>query len=143
MTVNWKRESVEELREYEAKRAAAGSLPDEIDGLMADIGRADDGTGHKGGTSEWKDRQINRIVACRKLEASLACVKRWVADVERGLAALNEEERLILEYFYINPEKGGVDGLCRKLYLEKTAIYERKDAALRTYTLARYGCTEG
>ena len=144
--MNWKYESMEELREYEAKRAATESLPDEIARLKAD-GRKMGGANSSstpvvGGGSRWEDRQINLIVKCDKLETSLAYAQGWVSRVERGLAILSAEERLILDRFYINPAKGNVDRLCDELHLEKTAIYNRKDAALRKYTLARYGCAE-
>lgn len=143
--MNWKYESMEELREYEAKRAAATNLPDEIAKLRASattIGGSNSSTPVKGGGSKWEDRQINLIVKYDKLETSLAYARGWVAKVERGLAILSAEERLILDRFYINPAKGNVDRLCDELHLEKTAVYNRKDAALRKYTLARYGCVE-
>lgn len=143
--MNWKQESMEELREYEAKRIAAINLPDEIARLKADAVKrcgSNKSAPVKDGGTGWDDRQINMLVKCSKLEASLAYTKAWVSNVERGLASLNAEERLILERFYINSAKGSVDRLCNELYLEKTAIYDRKDAALRKYTLARYGRAE-
>lgn len=143
--MNWKYESMEELREYEAKRAAATNLPDEIAKLRASatmLGGSNSSTPVKGGGSKWEDRQINLIVKYDKLETSLAYARGWVSKVERGLAILSAEERLILDRFYINPAKGNVDRLCDELHLEKTAVYNRKDAALRKYTLARYGCVE-
>ena len=143
--MNWKYESMEELREYEAKRIAARNLPDEIARLKADatkLGGSNNSAPVKGGGSRWEDRQINMIVKCDKLETSLTYAKAWMSNVERGLAILNAEERLILDRFYINPAKGNVDRLCDELHMGKTAIYDRKDFALRKYTLARYGCME-
>lgn len=143
--MNWKHESIEELREYEAKRNATTGLPEEIARLKADstkLGGVNNSTPVKGGGSKWEDRQINLIVKLDKLETSLNYVRWWVSNVERGLAILTAEERLILERFYINPTKGNVDRLCDELHLEKTAVYTRKEAALRKYTLARYGCAE-
>lgn len=143
--MNWKYESMEELREYEAKRMAAENLPSEIARLRADartLKGSSNSTPVKGGGAKWEDRQINMIVKCDKLETSLAYAKAWVARVDRGLDVLNGEERHVLDRFYINPAKGNVDRLCEELHLEKTAVYTRKDAALRKYTLARYGCVE-
>ncbi len=143
--MNWKYESMEELREYEAKRTAAEGIPEEIlqiKAQMVKLGGTGSSTPVKGGGSQWEDRQINLIVKLDKLSTSLALTKSWVSKVERGLAVLNAEERLILDRFYINPAKGNVDRLCGDLHLEKTAVYCRKDAALRKYTLARYGCME-
>lgn len=143
--MNWKLESMEELREYEAKRAAVESIPQEIRQLrdqMVKLGGSSSSAPVKGGGSRWEDRQINLIVKIDKLDASLGLARDWVKKVERGLAVLTAEERLILDRFYINSAKGNVDRLCGELNLEKTAVYNRKDAALRKYTLARYGCVE-
>lgn len=144
--MEWKRESVEELREYEAKKVALISLPEDISQLKAERkklgGSTTDSTPVKGGGSAWEDRQINLIAKQEKLEFSLAVAKAWVKRVEKGLSILSEEERLILDRFYISPQKGNVDRLCEELCLEKTAVYVRRDRALRHYTLARYGCIE-
>ena len=143
--MNWKLESMEELREYEAKRTAVESIPQEIRQLreqMGKLGGSSSSVPVQGGGSRWEDRQINLIVKIDKLDASLGIAQDWVKKVERGLAVLTAEERLILDRFYINPAKGNVDRLCGELHLEKTAVYNRKDAALRKYTLARYGCVE-
>ncbi len=143
--MNWKYESMEELREYEAKRMAVESIPEEIQQLraqMVKLGGSGNSTPVKGGGSPWEDRQINLIVKMEKLKSSLSYAKEWVAKVEKGLFVLTDEERLILDRFYINPAKGNVDRLCGELCLEKSTVYERKDKALRRYTLARYGCME-
>lgn len=143
--MNWKYESMEELREYEAKRAATESIPEEIlqmKAQMAKLGGSSNSTPVKGGGSQWEDRQINLIVKMEKLKTSLEYAQDWVSKVERGLVILTAEERLILDRFYINPAKGNVDRLCGDLHLEKSTVYERKDKALRRYTLARYGCVE-
>lgn len=143
--MNWKYESMEELREYEAKRTAVDNLPDEIQQLkaqMVKLGGSSNSVPVKGGGSQWEDRQINLIVKMDKLKTSLGYAREWVARVEQGLAVLTDEERLILDRFYINAAKGNVDRLCGDLCLEKSAVYDRKDKALRRYTLARYGCVE-
>lgn len=144
--MNWKQESKEELREYEAKRVALESIPIDIAQLRSEMSRLGGGSSSsipvKGGGSRWEDRQINLIVKCDKLETSLTYARSWVEKVERGLSVLSPEEKLILDRFYIHPAKGNVDRLCGDLHLEKSAVYDRKDAALRKYTLARYGCAE-
>lgn len=143
--MNWKYESMEELREYTAKKTAVENMPEEIRQLKAQMEKPGGSSGSipvKGGGSQWEDRQINMIVKIEKLKFSLAYARNWVSKVERGLSALSSEERMILDRFYITPAKGNVDRLCGDLHLEKTAVYVRKDAALRRYTLARYGCVE-
>lgn len=143
--MNWKFESMEELREYEAKKTAVQNIPQEMRQLrdqMVKLGGSGNSTPVKGGGSQWEDRQINMIVKIDKLDSSFRYARDWVEKVERGLKVLTDEERLILDRFYMNPAKGNVDRLCGDLHLEKSAVYARKDAALRKYTLARYGCAE-
>lgn len=143
--MDWRYEAKEELREYEVKRTAVENIPDELAQLkaqMVKLGGSSNSTPVKGGGSQWEDRQINLIVKQDKLETSFAYAKDWVEKVERGLSVLTAEERLVLDRLYINPAKGNVDRLCGELCLEKSAVYDRKDKALRRYTLARYGCVE-
>lgn len=143
--MDWKQETKSELREYNAKRTAVDSIPTEIAQLRAEmkrLGGSSNSIPVKGGGSRWEDKQINLIVKIDKLNASLAYVQDWVSKVERGLSVLTTEERSILERAYISPEKGYIDRLCGDLHLEKTAVYDRIYAALRKYTLARYGCVE-
>ncbi len=144
--MDWKREATEELREYEAKKAALRSIPEDIAQIKAERKKlgcaASDSAPVKGGGSVWEDRQINLIAKQEKLEFSLEVVRAWIKRVERGMAVLSTEERLILDRFFIAPQKGNVDRLCEELCLEKTAVYIRRDRALRHYTLARYGCVE-
>ena len=62
--------------------------------------------------------------------------------VDRALEVLDDEERLVLDRFYIHRAKGAVAELCDRLNLEKSAVYDRRDKALRHFTLALYGVTE-
>lgn len=144
--MDWRKEAISELREYEAKKAAVLSLPEDIAFLKTESvrigGASSDSVPVRGGGSAWEDKQINLIVRREKLETSLRYAKEWVERVSRGLLQLTEEEKLILDRFYINAAKGNLDRLCDELCLEKSAVYYRKDAAVRHYTLARFGCTE-
>lgn len=144
--MDWKREAMEELRELEVKRMALTSIPEDLRLLRSEstrLGGAPSGSSPvKGGGAAWEDRQINLIVKREELETALRHAKEWVAKVEKGLSALDDEERLILERFYIAPARGNVDRLCGELGLEQASVYRRRDRALQRYTLARYGCME-
>ncbi len=47
------------------------------------------------------------------------------------MAVLDGKERLVLDHLYIHQSKGNVGELCERLNLEKTAVYDRRDKALR------------
>ena len=59
-----------------------------------------------------------------------------------ALAVLDDEERLILDKFYIHRAKGNVGDLCERLNVEQSTVYRKRDNALRRFTIALYGVTE-
>ena len=63
--------------------------------------------------------------------------------VEGGLSVLDDEERLVLDRFYIHRAKGNVGELCERLNVEQATVYRKRDIALRRFTIALYGPLEG
>jgi len=144
--MNWKFEAIEKLKQYEAKKRSLQNIPEEIKRLesaMQSIRSATaDGNPVQGGGSGREDMYLSNIVRREELERSLEQAQKWVALADAGLEILTAEERLILDRFYINPAKGNVDRLCGELGIEKSQVYNRKDAALRRFTISLYGCCE-
>lgn len=144
--MNWKFEAIEKLKQYEAKKQALTSIPEEIARLESEMrsirSATADGSPVNGGGSGREDMILSNIVHREELERSLEQAKKWVAMVDGGLEILSAEERLILDRFYIHPATGNVDRLCGELAVEKPTVYRRKDAALRRFTVCLYGCTE-
>lgn len=143
----WKYEAMDKLKGYEAHRRALESIPEEIKRLKisaASIRSADtDGTPVSGGGSTREDVMLSNIVHRQELERSLEQARLWVSVVDRGLAVLDDEERLVLDRFYIHRAKGNVDRLCEELGLDsKSTIYYRRDNALHHFTIALYGVAE-
>ena len=144
--MNWKFEAIEKLKQYEAKKQSLKSIPTEIARLelaMRSIRSATaDGTPVSGGGSGREDMMLSNIVHREELERSLEQAQKWVNLVDAGLEILTEEERLVLDRFYINPAKGNVDRLCEELSVEKATVYRRREDALRHFTVSLYGCSE-
>lgn len=144
--MNWKFEAIEKLREYEARKQSLTTIPDEIRRLELDYTRirsaTRDGTPVRGGGSTREDMLLSNIVHREELERALEMARMWVALVDAGMDPLTPEERLVLERFYMRPERGNVERLCQELGLEKTAVYDRRDKALRHFVLALYGGPE-
>lgn len=144
--MDWKREAIDKLRKHEARKAATQSIPEEIrlyeEAYNAIRSASTDSTPVHGGGSTREDALLSNIVHRQELE-SAAKQARWaVRIVERGLEAVDPEERLILDRFYINPAKGNVERLCGELGIEKASVYRRRDAALQHFTIALYGLVE-
>ncbi len=144
--MNWKREAIDKLKNYEAHREALENIPKEIKRLesaYAGIRSATtDGTPISGGGNTREDSMLSNIVHRDELKRRLKEARLWVAQVDKALSVLDDEERLVLDRFYIHRAKGNVGELCERLNLEKTAVYDRRDKALRRFTIALYGVTE-
>lgn len=65
---------------------------------------------------------------------------RFLLDqLNRGLSALTDEERLVLDRMYINPKKGMTMALCEALEVEVATVYRRRNKALEKLTRAMPG----
>lgn len=141
--MDWKREAVEKLKQYEAHKRALESIPAALRRLeeqsTAIRSAETDATPVQGGGSTREDALLSNIVHREELEHRLSDAKAWVQIVDGGLAVLDEEERLVLELFYIHRAKGNVDRLCEKLRCEKATAYRHRDKALHHFTVALYG----
>ena len=144
--MNWKREAADKLKNYEAHKQALECLPKEIKRLESAYtgirSATTDGTPVSGGGNTREDSMLSNIVHRDELKRRLKEARLWVAQVDKALAVLGEEETLVLDRFYIHRAKGAVEALCESLSLEKSAVYDRRDKALRHFTLALYGVTE-
>ena len=146
--MDWKTMAIDDLREYNARLRELDTLPVRIAEIGAEMssirssGNMASVSVSGGGAGSREDVLINRMVKRDKLQHDLDQAKAWVGFVENALSVLTREEQLILDRFYVNPAKGNADRLCEELAVERTALYNRKDAAVRKFTLARYGCME-
>ena len=144
--MNWKREAADKLKNYEAHKQALECLPKEIKRLESAYtgirSATTDGTPVSGGGNTREDSMLSNIVHRDELKRRLKEARLWVAQVDKALAVLDDEERLVLDRFYIHRANGAVEALCESLSLEKSAVYDRRDKALRHFTLALYGVTE-
>ena len=144
--MNWKREAIDKLKNYEAHREALENIPKEIKRLesaYAGIRSATtDGTPVSGGGNTREDSMLSNIVHRDELKRRLKEARLLVAQVDKALAVLDDEERLVLDRFYIHRAKGNVGELCERLNVEQATVYRKRDSALRRFTIALYGVTE-
>lgn len=144
--MNWKREAVDKLKNYEARRTALEGIPKEIRQLESAFSgirsATTDGTPISGDGSTREDFMLSNIVHRDELKRRLKETRLWVAQVDKALAVLDDEERLVLERFYIHRAKGNIGDLCERLNVEQPTAYRRRDQALRHFTIALYGVTD-
>lgn len=144
--MDWKHEATDKLRCYEAKKTSLERSADEIKRLGEDMTRirsaTTDSTPVSGGTSTREDALVNNITRREELRLARRDAIRWVRMVDSALEVLDEQERLVLDRFYIHRAKGNVERLCGELNVEIATAYRRRDDALRHFTLALYGVVE-
>ena len=144
--MNWKQEAIEKLEQYDAKKQSLRSIPTEIARLESVAQRIRsaqmDGVAVKRSGGGREDMLLNNIIQREELNWSLEQAQQWVGLVDSGLSVLDDEERLILDRFYIRNEKGAADRLAGDLAMDVKTVYRRKDAALRRFTIALWGCVE-
>lgn len=144
--MNWKNEAMDKLRQYEAKKNALKSIPQEIEQLKASRyairSASSDAMPVMGGGNGREDMLLSSIVKEEELERALRMAQTDVDLTDAGLECLDGEERLILDRFYIHPLRGTADHLACELNLDTKTVYKRKDAALRHFTISLYGVTE-
>lgn len=145
--MNWQKISIERLREYEARKQAAESIPEQIETLdmaFTSVRAATtDATAVRGGNGNAReDALINNIVMREELQRNLEIVKREIQTTEKGLAGLTKDQKRILHKFYISRTHGHVEDLCEELCIERSRVYTLKDEALKSFTMACYGVVE-
>lgn len=131
-----------DLRCHSANKTAIVNLREQIKSLEDDRVRirsaTTDATPVTGGAPKRSDWLDSNIFACDKLRDALKSAEASVARVSRALDLLDDEERLLLDRFYINRQKDCVERLMAELGLERAAVYKHKDAAFRHFLHAMY-----
>lgn len=140
--INWKSEAIDELKSYEARKAAIRNLKEKIEAVELDMkslkaAKTEEASGR--GSGDPQDTLLSKIVERDQLKDQLAATERKVAITERCLAALTAEQRMILERFYVSRRQGFVEDLAFELNIEKSMVYNKKNAALKQFTEHMYG----
>ena len=140
---NWQYNAMQDLREYQAVKESLVSIPEELKALEIDMqlvrGTSYDKSPVQGGASGREDRLIDYIDRKGRLAENLRAATVRVRRIERGLAGLTDNERLVLHRFFVSREHGHVDRLCEELGYEERTIYRIKDSALKKFTLSMFG----
>lgn len=145
-SMDFKREAVENLKNYEARKEGVRRAERQIAILKEESvalrSATTDKTPVSGSTNLREDRMINNVALRQELERGKKTTEKWVKLMDEALAALDDEDRRVLELMYIRKTKGSVDRLCEELYCEPRTVYRKRDAAVRKFAMLFYGVTE-
>lgn len=135
--------AIADLREYKAQLASIQNLKDAIAECQAGIDQLHttqyDKTPVMGGESGYEDRILTNMDKLARMRTNLRMAESKVARVDRGLAVLDQEERITLERMYINSEREAIRRLCEDLNCEIAQVYRIRRRALNRFTRAMYG----
>lgn len=144
--MNCLKEAEEKLRDYNARKNGLQAATEEIARLQAKStcirSARTDGTPSRGGGNRREDALADNISTRCELERARGDNETWLRIVENALRTLDDEERMILDRFYINRHRGHAERLAEELCVEKAQVYRKKDKALRHFALALYGVVE-
>ena len=143
MTLNWKNEAIIDLKNYPLRKESLQNIRQQLAALTEEAqsirGALSDSTPVQGGESRQENRLLDNLVKRERLKITYHAAKRLVVLVEKGLAGLDEREKLIVEKFYIYPRKGAADCLAQDFGCDKRHVYRLCDTALYRFTVAMYG----
>ena len=139
--MNWKKCAEQDLRNYNRTLEAQASLDEKIAMLESKIGVKAMSMSEPvmGGTSKVEDKILNNMVERERLKFNLDTVNTLVKITERGLSALNTEERTVVDAFYINDIDCALSELCGIMNISKSQVYRIRDSALYKFTISCYG----
>ncbi len=82
---------------------------------------------------------INNLVEKEKLSSNIKSAEKLIAIIDRGLNSLSEEDRRLLEKFYMSDSPSKMRHLSDEFGYDPRSIYRKRDRALAKFTLAMYG----
>ena len=128
--MNWKAEAIEKLQKYTAMKTALTNIPEDLarlESAMQSIRSATaDSIPVQGGGSGREERILSNIVQREELSRNLKQAQLWVQEVDAAWSILTDDERLILDRFYIHPERSAADRLAGDLGFDIKTVYRRK-----------------
>ena len=141
--VNWEQVAIEDLKNHKGRMESLENIMGKIKVLQAksiSINSSSTSTAPiKGGGNRVEDKLLNNIVERERLKATYKATKYLVEITERGLSNLNEDERFVLDAFYIEKPKRHIEKCMERLCVEQSQVYRIKDRALYKFTIAMYG----
>lgn len=144
--MNWKEEAKRELRAYAYLKESLPNIRSRLEGirsrkisLKSSVG---DPTPVQGGGNHYEDRLLDLIVEEERLKHTYRADKIRLGLIERGLQALTDSERQVLEIFAENKAGRAVDLLRDLTGYEQAQIYRIYGDAIYKFTLAEYGIPE-
>ena len=141
--MNYKKWLIEDLQNLERQRFAISQLREELETVEAEYAAIKatnyDKMPSGSGDNLQEEKLLTAIAKKDELEKNLIFTEKHVADMERLLAMLPDDERRIIERTVIKQEKYAADSLADELGYERAHVYRLKNRALMHLAQLRHG----
>lgn len=142
--MDWKKAAIEDLEQYPYRKLAIRNLSERIEALDSVLHSAGGGgigrVGHAPRDAmRGQEEMIERLCEREWLQRNLELNEVMVRQIERGLAALEKEQRMVLQRLYDKRERGAAQRLALELHIDRATVYRLRDEALCAFTLAMFG----
>lgn len=139
----WRMDALNELQSHAARKISILNIQKRIASLERDVvairSSTSDGTPVQGGGSGREAMLLNNIVERQRLTESLKRTREEVDRVEQALSALTDDNRRILECFFVSPRKGAAIQLANEMGIDEKTVYNRRNDAIWMFKTAMYG----
>lgn len=146
--MNYRKAAEEELRAYTDLKGSLSNIKQRIamleDKSISVRAASSSTTPVMGGGNRYEEALIDCMAEKARLTELLKVNWRRVQLIERGLKALDETERAVINRFFIcdmRPE-AAINCLIEELGYERAQIYRVRNRALYRYTIAEFGLPE-
>ncbi len=137
--------AIQRLKDYDFRKGSIPTIKLQIETLEAQYLaiKSPQFDGMPRGSGEKNENMLIENIAKRdELRFNLDIAEREVLITEKALSALSDDEKVILELFYISRPYNHIQKLMDKLHVSQSELFRRKDLALRKFTMAAYGIVE-
>lgn len=135
--MDWKICAVEDLRRYKQMKIGIINSKEKLKYVEKTAMRYNLSNVKKGLRTD--TNIINALVEANRLRQNIAYAESLTKLVERGLKALNEEEKRVVERFYMTSNPLPAKKLSEEFGYEPRTLYRIRDRALESFTIAMYG----
>ena len=143
---DWQLDAEKKLLHYRGLRNSIDNMRYELETIDNELYSA--GTSHMssvpthGDSSKHEDRLVNKLTRKDNLIKWLADTEREVVAIESALNLLSDDERKVIEVFYLNRKHGKkpIYAVMEAMYLERSCAYRKVNNAVFRFAINLYGC---
>ncbi len=136
--MDWKICAIDDLRRYKHVKVGILNSKDRlsvVNGIINDLRKQSD----KKGRSLRDTKLLDAVMEAKLLRRNISAAESTMRIVERGLDSLSDDERALLEKFFMQSHPKSASSISKELGYSLRSLYRARDQALEKFTLAMYG----